>query len=111
MSLEITLRVNGLDSSSGREDDAFAKLATFLQELDGVLTARYDSTSCRFAVRYNPRRITLFRILSRIELAGRRTGLDYRPTDVRTSSGDSPASPSPVAQHNENAQSELPDRS
>lgn len=111
MSLEITLRVHGLESSNGREDDTSTRLAKILQDLDGVLSARYDLKTCRFAVRYNPNRITILRILSRIELAGRRTGLDYRPIDVRTGQEDSFASPSPLAEPKEAVHSVPPEPS
>lgn len=94
MSLEITLRVTGLEHVNSRQDDSSEKLVRLLQELDGILEVRFDSNTGRFAVRYNPNRITIFRILSRIELAGRRNGLGYRPTDVQTSQEDSYASPS-----------------
>jgi hypothetical protein len=95
MSLEITLRVYGLEHSYSTQDLPSQRLVKLLQELDGVLGVRYNPETCRFAVCYNPNRTTIFRILSRIELAGRRTGLDYRPTDVRTSQDDSFASPNP----------------
>jgi hypothetical protein len=93
MSLEITLRVNGLEHSHRIQDHPSERLVKLLQELDGVLEVHYDSKACRFAVRYNPNRITIFRILSRIEFAGRRTGFDYRPTDVRTGHRDSDLPP------------------
>jgi hypothetical protein len=89
MSLEITFRVNGLEHSDRIQDHPSERLVKFLQELDGILEVHYDPNTCRFAVRYNPNRITIFRILSRIELAGRRIGFDYRPADVRTRQGDS----------------------
>lgn len=98
MSLEITLRVNGLQHSDRIQDHPSERLVKFLQELDGILEVHYDSNTCRFAVRYNPNGITIFRILSRIELAGRRIGFDYRPADVRTGQGDSFTSPSPLPQ-------------
>ena len=89
MSLEITLRVNGLEHSDRIQDHPSERLVKFLQELDGILEVHYDSNTCRFALRYNPNRITIFRILSRIEFAGRRVGFEYRPADVRTGRGDS----------------------
>jgi hypothetical protein len=101
MSLEITLRVNGVANAHNTQDHLSERLVKLLRELDGVLDAHYDSKSCRFAVRYNPNRITILRILSRIELAGRRTGVDYRPTDVQTSHEDSSASPSPLPEPEE----------
>lgn len=84
MTLEITLRVNGLEGSRNGSGDLPENLIKFLQGFDGVLEARYDTENCRFAVRYDPNRVTILRILNRIELAGRQTGLGYRPTDVQT---------------------------
>ncbi len=87
MSLEITLRVNGLERSTNGPDDPSEKLVKFLQELDGILGVHYDLESDRFTVSYSPNRVTILHILNRIELAGRQTGLGFRPTDVRTSPG------------------------
>ncbi len=83
MSLEITLRVNGLDCPREPLSDPPAGVVKALEELDGILAVRYDSESRRFAVSYDPRRVTILRILSRIESAGRQTGRTYRPTDVQ----------------------------
>lgn len=95
MSLEITMRVNGLDFSSNGSSDPSKTLVDFLEGIEGVLGARYDWESHRFAVSYDPNRITLLRILNRIEFEGRETGLTYRPTDVQTRLGRPPASESP----------------
>lgn len=92
MSLEITLRVNGLERATNASQDALEKLVKFVQDLEGVLVARYDLESRRFAVSYNPNQATVLRILNRIELAGQQTGLGFRPTDVRTSPPESFAS-------------------
>lgn len=98
MSLEITLRVNGLEHSHGNQDHPSERLGKLIRELDGVLDVHYNSKAGRFVVRYNPNLITILRILSRIELAGRQTGFDYRPTDVRTGHEDPFTSPSPLPQ-------------
>lgn len=92
MSLEITLRVNGLERATNGSQDALEKLVKFIQDLEGVLVARYDIESSRFAVSYNPNQATVLRILNRIELAGQQTGFGFRPTDVRTSPPESFAS-------------------
>lgn len=92
MSLEITLRVNGLERSTNGSQDALEKLVKFVQDLEGVLVVRYDTESSRFAVSYNPNQATVLRILNRIELAGQQAGLGFRPTDVRTSARESFAS-------------------
>ncbi len=45
VSLEITLRVNGLEHSTNGPHDPLEKLVKFLQDLGGVLVVRYDSRS------------------------------------------------------------------
>ncbi len=84
MSLEITLRVNGFNCPREPWSEPPEGIVKALEELDGVLAVRYDSGSGRFAVSYDPRRVTILRILARIESAGRQTGRTYRPTDART---------------------------
>ncbi|MFQ5801646.1 MAG: hypothetical protein ACE5JQ_01960 [Candidatus Methylomirabilales bacterium] len=85
MSVEITLRVNGLDRSSEVSSKPPETIVRILQGLDGVLAARYDSDRQRFAVSYDPNRVTILRILSRIEFAGQGAGRPYRPSDVQRS--------------------------
>jgi hypothetical protein len=87
MSLEITLRVNGSDSSENGSSHPADSLVSFLRGIEGVLSARYDSESRRFAVRYDQTRTTILRILAKIELAGQQVGRAYRPTDVQPSHG------------------------
>ncbi|MFQ5989753.1 MAG: heavy-metal-associated domain-containing protein [Candidatus Methylomirabilales bacterium] len=87
MSLEVTLRVNGLDCSRNGSSNLAERLVNFLEAIEGILGAHHDRESGRFAVRYDPNRITLLRILSRIEFMGRETGYTYRPTDVKTNLG------------------------
>ncbi len=103
MNLEITLRVNGLEHSHGNQDHPSERLGRLIQELDGVLDVRYNSKACRFAVRYNPNLTTIFRILSRIELAWRQTGFDYRSIDVRTGHEDPSTSAIPLPQPEDTA--------
>ncbi len=97
MSLQITLHVNGLDYSRNEPSDPREGLVNFLEGLEGVLGARYESESRRFVVSYDPNRITLLRILNRIEFVGRETGLAYRPADVQTHLGGSFTHSSPHA--------------
>ena len=87
MSLEVTLRVNGLDCTKNGPSNPRERLVDFLEAIEGILGARYDLESGRFAVHYDPNRITLLRILSRIEFMGRETGVTYRPTEVQTNLG------------------------
>ncbi|MFQ5989441.1 MAG: heavy-metal-associated domain-containing protein [Candidatus Methylomirabilales bacterium] len=83
MSLEISLRVNGLDRAREGPSHALERLVKTLEGLYGVLSVHYDSESHRFTVRYDPNWITILRILSRIEAAGRQRGHTYRATDIR----------------------------
>lgn len=83
MSLEITVRVNGLDCPREPSSDPSDGVVKALEELGGVQAVSYDSESRRFAVSYDPKRVTILRILSRIESAGRETGQTYRPIDVQ----------------------------
>ncbi len=85
MSLEITLGVKGLDSSTTPSDEATQMLEKLLQALEGVQRAEYDWESHRFVISYDPKRATILRILSAIELQGQQIGQSYRPTDVQTS--------------------------
>lgn len=87
MSLEVTLRVKGLDCSRNGSSNPRERLVDFLEEIEGILGVSFDLESGRFAVRYDPNRITLLRILTRIEFRGRETGVTYRPTDVQTNLG------------------------
>lgn len=82
--LEITLRVSGLESSGDGPSNSPDGLLNVLQELEGILGARYDWESRRFFVSYNPKRVTILGILSQIECAGQRIGRTYRPTEVQS---------------------------
>ncbi len=83
MSLDISLRVNGLDRTSDGSSNALVRLVKTLEGLYGVLGVHYDSESHRLTVRYDPNWVTILRILGRIESAGRQRGLIYRATDIR----------------------------
>ncbi|MEE8624796.1 MAG: hypothetical protein V3T19_05600 [Acidiferrobacterales bacterium] len=83
--LEITLWVNGLESSGEGSSNSPDGLLNVLQGLEGILGARYDGESHRFFVTYNPKRVTILGILNQIEFAGQRIGRTYRPTEVHSS--------------------------
>ncbi|MFQ5803711.1 MAG: heavy-metal-associated domain-containing protein [Candidatus Methylomirabilales bacterium] len=83
MSLEISLRVKGLDRAEEGSSNALEKLVKTLQGLYGILAVHSDLESHQLTVRYDPSWVTILRILSRIESAGRQRGLAYRATDVR----------------------------
>jgi hypothetical protein len=83
MIAEISFLVGGLDHARDGSNHALEKLAKTLEGLSGVLAARCDPESRRLTVRYDPSHVTILRILSRIESAGRQQGLVYRATDIR----------------------------
>jgi predicted transcriptional regulator len=83
MSLEISLRVRGLDRAKEGSSDALERLVKILQASYGVLAVHSDLESHHLTVRYDPHWVTILRILNRIESAGRQKGLAYRATDVR----------------------------
>ncbi|MFQ5658642.1 MAG: hypothetical protein ACE5G5_13960 [Candidatus Methylomirabilales bacterium] len=83
--LEITLRVNGLESSGEGSSNSPDGLLNVLQGLEGILGAHYDWESHRFFVTYNPKRVTILGILNQVEFAGQRIGRTYRPTEVHSS--------------------------
>jgi hypothetical protein len=84
MSFEITLKVNDLDQSGEMAPEPHEGVVKALGEMEGVLAVRYDPKSQRFSVGYDPHRVTILRILSRIEAAGKQAGRMYRPADVKT---------------------------
>ncbi len=83
MSLEISLRVKGLDRAKEGSSNALERLVKILQGSHGVLAVHSDLESHHLTVRYDPNWVTILRILNRIESAGRQRGLAYRATDVR----------------------------
>ena len=83
MSLEILLRVKKLDRAKEGSSNALERLVKILQGSYGVLAVHSDLESHHLTVRYDPNRVTILRILNRIESAGRQRGLAYRATDVR----------------------------
>lgn len=99
MTLEISLRVNGLDRAKEGSNTALEKLGKALEGLYGVFAVHCDQESQRLTVRYDPNWVTILRILSRIESAGRQRGLNCRATDIRkghqepTASGGQQTSP------------------
>ena len=99
MTLEISLRVNGLDRAKEGSNNALEKLAKTLEGLYGVFAVTCDLESQRLSVRYDPNWVTILRILSRLESAGRQRGLNCRATDIRkgyekpTTSGGEQTSP------------------
>lgn len=96
MSLEISLRVNGLDRAKEGSSNALERLAKALQGLYGVLAVHCNLESHRLTVRYDPNWVTILRILSRIESAGRQRGIAYRATDIRKGTE---SSPRPSSEH------------
>lgn len=92
MSLEISLRVKGLDRTKEGSSTALERLVKILQGSYGVLAVHSDLESHHLTVRYDPNWVTILRILSRIESAGRQRGLAYRATDVRKMHKNSTAS-------------------
>ena len=84
MSLEISLSLYGLDSPKDGSEGLPQDFVKSLKRLDGILDVRHDAESRRFAIKYDPKLLSVLRILYIIELVGRRTGSGYRPTDVRT---------------------------
>ncbi len=84
MSLEISLRVKGLDRAKEGSSNALESLVKILQGSHGVLAVHSDLESHHLTVRYDPNWLTILRILNRIESAGRQKGLACRATDVRT---------------------------
>lgn len=84
MSFEITLKVNDLEQRDEAVPEPSERVVKALEELEGVVAVRYDPESRRFTVGYDAHRVTILRILSRIEAAGRQAGRMYRPADVRT---------------------------
>ena len=92
MSLEISLRVKGLDRAKEGSSDAFERLVKILQGSYGVLAVHSDLESHHLTVRYDPHWVTILRILNRIESVGRQRGLAYRATDVRSIHKNSTAS-------------------
>lgn len=84
MSFEITLKVNDLDQSGGTVPEPPEGVVKALGELEGIVAVRYDPESRRFCVGYDSHRVTILRILSRIEAAGKQAGRIYRAADVKT---------------------------
>ena len=92
MTLEISLCVNGLERAKEGSNNALEKLGKALEGLYGVVAVHPDLESQRLSVRYDPNWVTILRILSRIESAGRQRGLTYRATDIRKGQEKSAAS-------------------
>ncbi|MCZ6480200.1 MAG: hypothetical protein O6929_07345 [candidate division NC10 bacterium] len=87
MNLGITLRVKGADYSGDRTSSPAEKIVNLIQRLDGVVPARYDPGSQRFAVDYDHKRTDILRILRQIEVAGQKAGRVYHPTVVQPTQG------------------------
>lgn len=83
MSLEISLRVKGLERTKEGSSNALERLVKILQGSYGILDVHADLESHHLTLRYDPNSVTVLRILNRIESAGRQRGLTYRATDVR----------------------------
>jgi len=83
MTLEISLCVNGLERAKEGSQNALEKLGKALEGVYGVVAVHLHPESQRLTVRYDPNWVTILRILSRIESAGRQRGLTYRATDIR----------------------------
>lgn len=84
MSLEISLSLYDRDSPKDGSESLPQDLVKSLKGLNGILDVRHDAESRRFAIKYDPKLLSVLRILYIIELEGRRTGSGFRPTDVRT---------------------------
>ena len=84
MGFEITLKVNDLDQNGKTVPEPPEGVVKALEEMEGIVAVRYDPESQRFCVGYDSHRVTILRILSRIEAAGKQVGRMYRPVDVKT---------------------------
>lgn len=77
----ISLRI-APPSSEGVSGDS-PELRSALERLDGILTASYDEEAGRIQIQFDPRRMTILKILNATESLGRQLGHPVRPTDVQ----------------------------
>ncbi len=67
----------GTSSSKGPSE-----ICTALQSLPGILHVEYDHETQHFTISFDPKRVTILRILNTIEGLGKTQGLSLRPMDV-----------------------------
>ncbi len=77
----ISLRIVS-PSSEGVAGDS-PELRSALERLDGILAANYDEEVGRIQIQFDPRRMTILRILNATETLGRQLGHPVRPAEVQ----------------------------
>lgn len=77
----ISLRI-AAPSNGGFSADS-PELRSALEGLEGILATSYDAEAGRIQIRFDPRRMTILKILNATESLGQQLGRPVRPADVQ----------------------------